>query len=392
MPANLTAEAKAKWQIAQTTTNPREKLQALQEFLSEMPKHKGNERLRAQVKTQIADLKQELIEQRRGKRGAGRSLWSVDREGAAQVMIFGPTKTGKSSLLSALTNAHVEIASYDYSTQYPAPGMLQYEDIQIQLVEVPAPIFLTNKGGYEIQTGSASLIRQCDGLILVVDLLNDPRNQLELILRSLEALHVSTHKSQTRVEIISEKGGGQIRVAALGSDKPLPHEQISDLLHGYGIRSALVRIFGNATMDDVEDAILENVTLYKPTIVIANKLDLDVGGRLASKFRSETTGFLVVVASSLTRQGLENVGRELFAKLGLVRVYTKDPNEPRHSAHPFVVHEGTTVRELARSIHSDLADRYRYSRLWGPTSKFAGERVGPDHVLGDRDIVEIHTE
>jgi len=145
-------------------------------------------------------------------------------------------------------------------------------------------------------------------------------------------------------------------------------------------------------MDDVEDAILENVTLYKPTIVIANKLDLDVGGRLASKFRSETTGFLVVVASSLTRQGLENVGRELFAKLGLVRVYTKDPNEPRPSTHPFVVREGTTVRELARSIHSDLAERYRYSRLWGPTSKFAGERVGPDHILGDRDIVEIHTE
>jgi ribosome-interacting GTPase 1 len=85
------------------------------------------------------------------------------------------------------------------------------------------------------------------------------------------------------------------------------------------------------------------------------------------------------------------VGHQLFSVLGLVRVYTKEPNEQRPSPHPFVVRSGTTVRELARSIHSDLADKYRYSRLWGPTSKFAGERVGPDHVLGDRDIVEIHT-
>lgn len=390
MPANLTAEAKAKWQIAQTTTNPREKLQALQEFLSEVPKHKGNERLRAQVKTQIAELRQDIIAQR-GKRGGGRSLWSVEREGAAQVMIFGATKSGKSSLLGALTNAHVEVTSYEYSTQYPAPGMLQFEDIQIQLVELPAPTYLPNESRNAIQTGSTSLIRQCDGLILIVDLSNDPTTQLDLALSSLEDIHISTQRAQTRVDIVPEKGGGEIRVAALGSDKLLPHEQISDLLHSYGIRSALVRIFGNATMDDIEDAILENVTLYKPTIVVANKLDLDAGRREFSRLLSHAAGFPTVPVSCLTRQGLETVGRQLFSRLDLVRVYTKEPNDPKPSPHPFVVRQGTTVGELARGIHSDLAERYRYSRLWGPTSKFAGERVGPDHVLGDRDIVEIHT-
>jgi len=391
LPANLTAEAKAKWKIAQTTTNPREKLQALQEFLSEVPKHKGNERLRAQVKTQISELKQDIIAQR-GKRGGGRSPWSVDHEGAAQVMIFGATKSGKSSLLSALTNAHVEITSYNYSTQYPAPGMLQYEDIQIQLVELPAPTYNAREQHYIIQSGSTSLIRQCDGLILVVDLSRDPIRQLELTLSSLEAIRISTHKAHTRVEIVPEKAGGEIRVAALGSDELLPHEQISNLLHSYGIKGALVRIFGNATMDDVEDAILENVTLYKPTIVIANKLDLDLGREKSSRFLSAVTELPTVVSSCLTRQGLEAVGQLLFSSLGLARVYTKEPNEPRPSPHPFVVRAGTTVKELARSIHSDLAEKYRYSRLWGPTSKFAGERVGPDHVLGDRDIVEIHTD
>jgi hypothetical protein len=306
-------------------------------------------------------------------------------------MIFGPTKSGKSSLLSALTNAHVEIASYDYSTQFPAPGMLQYEDIQIQLVELPAPTYLASEARYVIQTESTSLIRQCDGLALLVDLSNDPTSQLDRALSSLEAIHISTHRAQTRVEIVPERGSGEVRVAALGSDKLPPHEQISDLLHSYGVKGALVRIFGNASIDDVEDAILENVTLYKPTIVIANKLDLDIGKVASSQFLSHVTGFPTAIVSCMTRQGLDSVGRELFRSLGIVRVYTKEPNEPRPSPHPFVVREGTTVRELARSIHSDLAERYRYSRLWGPTSKFAGERIGPEHVLGDQDIVEIHT-
>ena len=389
MPANLTAEAKAKWELAQEATNPREKLQALEEFLSEVPKHKGNERLRAQVKTQISELKLEIIAQRR-KRGGGRSLWSVDHEGVAQAILFGPTKSGKSSLLGSLTNARVEVASYDYSTQYPTPGMLQYEDIQIQLIELPAPTQVPD-ARYVIQSEAAALIRACDGLILVVDLSNEPLRQLQMILSSLEEIRISTQKAQTRVEIVPEKGAGEIRIASLGSTKALPHEQISNLLHSYGIRSALVRIFGNATMDDVEDAILQNVTLYKPTIVIANKLDLDEGREESTRFLSSVGGFSTTLVSCLTRQGLDAVGAQLFTSLGVVRVYTKEPNEPKPSPHPFVVRKGTTVKELARNIHSDLAEKYRYSRLWGPTSKFAGERVGPDHVLGDRDVVEIHT-
>ena len=391
MPANLTAEAKAKWQAAQNARNPREKLQALQEFLSEIPKHKGNERLRAQVKTQISELRQEIISQR-GRRGRGRSPWSIDREGAAQVMMFGPTKSGKSSLLKSLTNARVEITSYDYSTQHPVPGMLQYEDIQIQLVELPAPQFVASEGQYRIQPELAELIRRSDGLLIVIDLTNDPLRQLKLAISSLETIRISTHRAVTRVEIVPERGSGEVRVAYSGSRELLPHEQVRALLHGYGIKNALVRIFGHATMDDVEDAIFENVTLYKPTTVAANKLDLDLGREASARFLSNVTGFPTTIVSCLTGQGLDTIGRQVFSSLGIVRVYTKEPNASKPSEHPFVVPGGTTVRELARSIHTDLADKYRYSRIWGPTSRFAGERVGPDHVLGDRDIVEIHTD
>ena len=390
MPANLTAEAKAKWRLAEAARNPREKLQALQEFLSEIPKHKGNERLRAQVKTKISELKLEIIAQR-GRHGGGRSAWSIDREGAAQVMIYGPTKSGKSSLLKSLTNARVDVTSYDYSTQHPVPGMLQYEDIQIQLVELPAPQFVANERQYRIPSESADLIRRSDGLLISVDLTNEPIRQLQLAISSLETIRISTHRAPTRVEIVPERGSGEVRVAYSGSRESLPHEQVRELLHSYGIKSALVRVFGNATIDDIEDAIFENVTLYKPTVVAANKFDLDLGREASSSFLSKVTGFPTIVVSCLTGHGLNMIGGQLFNSLGIVRVYTKEPNA-KPSDHPLVVPGGTTVRELARSIHTDLADRYRYSRIWGPTSKFAGERVGPDHVLGDRDIVEIHTD
>jgi len=389
MPANLPPEAKAKWNQALAEKNPKKKILAFQEFLSAIPKHKGNERLRAQIKTKIATLKDEIAAQR-AKRSGGRSSWSVDREGAAQVMIFGPTNAGRSSLLRSLTNAQPTVGSYAFTTQRPIPGMLAYEDIQLQLVELPAPL-LSQDGDYEIQPEATDLIRTCDGLLLVVDLTSHPIGQFRSIARAMEEIRISIQKPSSRVEIVREKGSGEIRVASLATQTSVNPEQIRELLRSYGIKNALVRVYGDVTLDDVEDAILENVTLYKPSLVIGNKLDLPGAREAFVQFEKQIEIQLPVVSTScMTGQGLAQVGEQTFRCLGIIRVYTKEPNQSKPSEHPFVVRAGTTVKELARSIHSDLADRYRYSRIWGPTSKFAGERVGPEHVLGDQDIVEIH--
>jgi ribosome-interacting GTPase 1 len=389
LPANLTAEAKAKWREAQYARTPRDKLQAFQEFLSEIPKHKGNERLRAQVKTKIATLKEEISAQR-GKRSGSRSSWFVEREGSAQVVVVGLTNSGRSSLLRALTNAQVAVATYEYTTQKPVPGMLQYEDIQIQLVELPAPRS-DMTGTCKIQAEATDLIRSADGIIIVVDLSSDPLSQLRSVISAMEEVRISSQRLETRVEIVAEKGRGDIRITASGAVSSSP-EQIRDILHTYGIKNALVRIYGDASIDDIEDAILENVMIFKPSIIVANKSDIPGTREALVKFAKQTPRDLpILVTSCLTAQGLDHVGEQLFRTLGIIRVYTKEPNETRPSKYPFVVRAGTTVRELARSIHTDLAERYRYSRIWGPTSKFAGERVGPEHVLGDRDIVEIHS-
>ena len=390
MPANLTPEAKAKWQEAQLAKNPREKLLAYQDFLSAIPKHKGNERLQAQVKTKISELKEELIA-RRGKHGGGHTGWQIEREGAAQVMMFGPTNSGRSSLLKSLTKAQVNVADYEYTTQRPVPGMLPFEDVQFQLVELPAPRPGLD-GAYQIQPESVDLIRSSDGIMLVTDLTAEPVRQLITLLKSLEVIHVSTQRQSSGVEIVREKGSGEIRIATSGQQLSCTPAQIRGLLRSYGIKNALVRIYGNASAEDVEDAIFENVMSYKPVIVIGNKLDLPPARQGSLELLREFTQTLPsLFTSCLTGQGLSKVAETLFLHLGIIRVYTKEPNEPKPSKSPFVVRAGSTVGELARNIHTDLANRYRYSRIWGPSSKFAGERVGPDHVLGDRDIVEIHT-
>jgi len=390
MPANLPPEAKAKWNEASAERNPREKLRLFQEFLSEIPSHKGNERLRAQIKTKIATLKEEISSQR-GKRAGSRSAWSVEREGAAQVMVFGPTKAGRSSILRALTNAQPAVATYEHTTQLPVPGMLQYEDVQFQLVELPAPQSREN-GTLQIQPEAIELMRNADGLMIVLDLSTNPVKQFLSVTAALEEVKISVQRQSTRVEVVREKGSGEVRIATSGTSARIQPEEIKSLLSSYGIKNALVRIYGNVSLDDVEDAILENVTLYKPCLVVGNKSDLSPIHGITVELQTEIGSIPIIATSCLIGTGLTNIGAGLFHCLGVIRVYTKEPNQSKPSEHPFVVRTGTTVGDLARAIHSDLANRYRYSRIWGPTSKFAGERVGPEHVLGDMDVVEIHTD
>ncbi len=240
MPTNLSPEAKAKWNEALAEKNLRKKLRAFQEFLPMIPKHKGNERLRAQIDTSIATLKEEIAAQS-GRKSGGRSSWSIEPEGAVQVMIFGPTNAGRSSLLRALTNAQPTIGDYEFTTQRPIPGMLLFEDIQIQLVELPAPQ-LGQDGDYAIQPEAVDLIRTSDGLLLVVDLTSDPIKQYHAITRALGQIRISIQKPSSRVDIVREKGSGEIRIAASVTQTSAQPSEIKELLHSYGIKNCARQI------------------------------------------------------------------------------------------------------------------------------------------------------
>ncbi|MBC7130778.1 50S ribosome-binding GTPase, partial [Candidatus Bathyarchaeota archaeon] len=307
MPTNLPSEAKHKWAEVSAARNPRVKLQLMQEFLSLVPKHKGTAKLCAQVKKQMAALRREIEESKRKRAGKGGPKFFIEKEGAAQIVILGLTNVGKSSLLTRTTNAKVEVSSAPYTTTEPTPGMLQYEDIQFQLVEAPALMEGAADGrAWGLRT--LTLARNADGLILMVDLEANPIIQLSIILEELEKARILVSKPRARVEIERKHMGAGLRIIIFGKLIDCTFKDVEQLLRSYGVTDAIVKIFGEANLDDIEDAIFES-TIYKPAIILANKMDLPKAKENLKLLEEHVSGNLPIIAVSCKNsQGLDKIG------------------------------------------------------------------------------------
>ena len=387
MVTNLPQEAKAKWNEVTQTRNPEERLRLMGEFMSLVPKHKGTDRMCAQVKRQMAQLRQEIDDKKKAAKRRSAPSYFIEKAGAAQVAVVGLTNAGRSSLLRAVTNSQVEVAPWPFATRVPTPGMLPYEDIQFQLVEAPPVVEGSSEGradGFQV----LSLARNADGIIVVVDLADDPGGSLLAVLRELEASRILTVEPEGEVELTRRGHGSDIQFIWGGTLEECTPDDVIKLLREYKIRSALLRIRGRVTLNVVEDAIFGNA-VYRPTLVVANKLDLAVEGAVESVRAS--AGGLEVLALSMERgEGLrEFLGAKLFKLLGVVRVYTKQSGK-KAAVEPIVARQGLTVGDLAKTIHSDFYKRFKYARVWGSSAKFESERVGLDHVLADGDVVQLH--
>ena len=391
MPTNLPVEAKHKWREASQARRPEDKIEKLQEFLSLVPKHKGTENLRAQVKRKIAVLRREIAEKKRKKAGKSGPKFFVEKEGDAQIVVLGPTNVGRSSLLSILTNAKVEISNYQYTTREPTPGMFQFEDLQFQIVEAPALMEgSADGGGWGLQTLTAA--RNADGLLLMVDLSQNPVEQFSLISRELEKARILTRKPKARVEIERKHMGAGFRTILLGSLVDCTLKDVEQLFKGYGIRDATVKIRGEATIDDIEDAIFEG-TVYRVAILLANKADvLNATRRLEQLKDFVGEKMKILPVSCRGASGLGKLGYEIFEMLDIIRVYTKEPNKRFPSKKPFTIRRGSTILDLAKQIHSDFYEQFSYAKLWSKRLRFSPQRVGGSFALEDGDTVEIHTK
>jgi ribosome-interacting GTPase 1 len=390
MPANLPAEAKQKYREASLARNPEEKIKKLQEFMSLFPKHKGTENLRAQVKRKISVLKQEVEDKKQKRTGvaAGPKVF-VEKEGDAQIVILGPTNVGRSSLLSKLTNAKVAVLDYPYTTTEPTPGMFNYQDLQLQMVETPALMEGSSEGGaWGLQTLTSA--RNADGLVLMVDLSQDPVEQFELISRELEKTKILTKKPKARIEIEKLHMGAKLKFIVLGRLVDCTVKDLARLLKSYGIRDATIKIWGEATLDDVEEAIFEK-KVYRPAIILANKADHPLAAERLEQLKKMVGDELPIVAiSCATGAGIEEFGKEVFGMLNIIRIYTKEPNKREASLRPFTIRKGSTVFDLAKRIHSDFYEQFSYAKVWGKRLRFSPQRVGGTFALEDGDTVELH--
>jgi len=383
MPTNLPAEAKAKWIKVMEAKTPEEKVKAIEEFLSAVPKHKGTERLREWATKRLAELREEIEERRRKKTGA-RSLFFIEKEGDVQVVVAGPPNTGKSLLVNKLTGARTIVADYPFSTTYPIPGMLKYNDVYFQLIDTP-PI---TRGGYSRRV--IGLLRNADGVLLVLDATRDYVAELRELVDLLRDEGILLVKPKGRVAMeVYRTGKAGIRVTLMGKIVDGTVEDVRKILEGYRIYNAHVKIYGEVSLDDVEQSIFES-TVYKPVVLFINKIDVvEIDESKLRELVKIIPGSPIITGSAITGRGLDSIPPHLYNALEIIRVYTKAPNAPP-SQKPLVLRKYATVRDVARSIHRDLLENFQYARVWGSSVNYPGERVGLDHVLSDGDIVEIH--
>jgi ribosome-interacting GTPase 1 len=326
MPANLTPQYLDAEQRYKRAIQPEEKLEALQEMMALIPKHKGTEKLQAEIKRKIAQMRKES--QKKGKAARRHDPSNIPREGAGRIVMVGPPNAGKSALLAALTNAQPEIAPWEFTTRLPEQGMVPWKDIQFQLIDIPAI------SRQYMEYWLMNLVRSADLLFLVVD-----------------------HSKPGTLEDI---------------------EEMDAILREH-------KIYMQRTDED-----LPRGGVVIPTFLIVNKMDLPDGeenAEVVEEFFGDR--FEVLRVSTLTGLNLEPLKSRVFDKMGIVRVYSKMPGKPPESERPYVLEKGQTVEDLCRKVHNDFVDTLKFARIWGP-STFDGQRVTREYVLEDGDIIELH--
>jgi ribosome-interacting GTPase 1 len=329
MPANLTAQyhkAEADYRAAQS---PEEELECLQVMLREIPKHKGTDKLQADLKAKIAKLKADLATKKSS--GGAKPGQRLPKQGAGRIVLVGGPNAGKSQLLASLTRAKPEIAPYPFTTQAPLPGMMFFEDCPMQLVDLPA----VSREVFD--SGTFNLVRSADLVLLVVGL-------------------------------------GQ---------ETLCEDTLAVLERFQGSKSRLGRI---SQLDDEDIG-----TTYTQTLVVFNQSDAQGAGARRECFDDLVPLDLdCIELSAVVPESLDRLKEECFRRLDVVRVYSRNPKTKQTDfAKPFTIRKGETLVEVAEQIHRDFGAQLKGARIWG-AGVHDGTMVKPDYQPQDKDVAELN--
>ena len=326
MPANLPPEyyeAEKRYRAAKT---PAEKIVCLEDMLTITPKHKGTDKLRADLRKRISKLK--TASKAKKSLGKRESAYNIDKEGAGQVAIVGQANVGKSALVAALTNATPEVADFPYTTWKPTPGMMPVDNLQIQLIDTPP---LSKEYA---KPELMDLIRRSDLVVLIVDLQTDPLQQLE---DSLDLLKEHRIVPRYLKKCYTDKQG----------------------------------------------------TTFIPFLLLANKNDDANTEENFEIFRELIEGDWNLISTSVnTGHNLKIFKNTLLELLDIIRVYSKSPGKKPDLTAPFVLKKGSTMTDFAGKIHQDFAEKLKSARVWG-VSVYDGQMVQRDYILQDGDVVEL---
>jgi ribosome-interacting GTPase 1 len=330
MPANLPPQYYELEREFRAEKDLREKLRLAQELLAIMPKHKGTDKLQADLKAKISKLKKQIVEGQRSHGARQAALPDhIEKEGAGQVILIGPPNSGKSSLLAALTHAKPEVADYPFSTREPMTGMMMFETVQLQLIDTP-PIAVDSYENY-----LSGLIRNADLVVLVCDL-----------------------------------------------SSPSMAEDVKSVVQKLEEKRIILRPQLTEHPDDPRFS-------HKRALICAHKSYEDVPGQKQDQLAALFPGFNMVVTSILDENSLAAFKKAVYDSLGIMRVYTKPIGKEADFSDPIILPIGGTVEDAAVILHKDFVFKLKFARIWGQ-GKFDGQRVHRDFRLSDGDIVEFH--
>lgn len=354
-----------------------EEIRAIQEEIDKTQKNKATEHHLGRLKAKMARLKDEMIKKAIASKGGGDGGYSVKKSGDATVTLVGFPSVGKSTLINKLTDAHSEVGAYEFTTLDVIPGIMEYKQAKIQILDLPGLVKGASAGrgrGREV----ISVIRGCDLILMIIDVFN--YQHIKVLEDELYDAGIRINQRPPDVTITKLVKGGITITSTV--DLSIDDETIKTVLSEYKIHNALVNIREDITVDQLIDVIRGN-RVYIPSIMVINKIDL-VDREHIKQFPRDA-----VKISADRELNLDTLRDKIYDTLGFINIYLKPQGEAADMDEPLIMRGGCTVGDVCDRLHKDFRRKFRYAKVWGDSAKHAGQRVGIDHILSDGDILTI---
>jgi len=356
-----------------------DKIKKIEEEIQKTPYNKATSHHIGKLKAKVSKLKEESLQRKSsGTKGKG---FHVKKSGDSTAVLVGFPSVGKSTLLNELTNAESKVGDYQFTTLDIIPGIMEYRGAKIQIFDIPG-IITGASGGKGRGREILSVARTSDLIIIVLDVFNP--QHLDIILKELRDIGIRPNEQKSDVTVRSRKLGG-VQVSTTEELTHLDEITIRSIINEYGMHNADVLIRGDVTIDQFIDA-LESNRAYIPAIVLLNKMDL-VDDNYIEELKKTIPDFIPISADNNTN--IDYLKDQIFEKLNLIRIYLKPQGRKADYEEPLIVKKGSTVIDICGKLHRDFVKNFRHAKIWGDSVKFPGQKIGPDHILEDKDVLRL---
>lgn len=355
------------------------KIKELEDRIANTKYNKKTQHAIGLYKAQLAKLKAKEDARSSGKSGES---YAVRKTGDGTVVLLGFPSVGKSTLLNGITNADSEIGSYAFTTLKPIPGLLEYHHAKIQILDMPGIVHGASSGkgrGKEV----LACMRTADLILILIDV-NHPEHY-PAILKEVYDSGVRINQRRPDVKIVKTAKGG-IKIGSTVKLRKISKSTVEAMLKEFKINNADVVIRDNIDEDQLIDVIEDNKK-YVSAITVLNKIDTLPEDKV-EEVKKEIKPNLSISASK--RSHLQELKDLIFDKLNLIRIYMKEPNEDADMDEPLIMFKGCTIKDVCEKLHRDFVSKFKFSRIWGKSAKFPGQKQMLGHKLKDNDVVELH--